>query len=242
MGQARRQRKERVSTGNVVVAFLHPGMVSAYFTTSLVSTLLYDQGTQRSIVGLLQEWSSANVSAPRNELARRFLEHHTQAEWLLFVDSDMQWEHDAVEQLLAVADPATAPIVGGLCFGAMHDRLFPTIYQLQPTAEGSLTTVRVGDYPRDQLVACDATGAAFLLIHRSVLEAMREQNFNRTFPWFQETELGGLPAGEDLTFCLRARQMGYPIHVDTRIKVGHHKSSLYTEALFDAQRVTPEEG
>ena len=236
MGQARRQREAERGRGGVVVGFLHPGMVSAYFTTSLVQMLLYDQGTSRNIVGMLQEWSSANVSAARNEIVRRFLEHHTQAEWLLFIDSDMQWDHEAIEQLLSAADPTTSPIVGGLCFGAVRDRLFPTIYRLTPTTEGGITTVRVGDYPRDQLVPCDATGAAFLLIHRDVLMQMRERAFNATFPWFQEAELGGLPAGEDLTFCLRARQMGVPIHVDTRIKVGHHKSSLYTEALFDAQR------
>ena len=236
MGQARRQREAERTSGKVVVGFLHPGMVSAYFTTSLVQMLLFDQGTDRHIVGMLQEWSSANVSAARNEIVRRFLEHHTAAEWLLFIDSDMQWDHEAIGQLLEVADPTSAPIVGGLCFGAIRDQLFPTIYRLTPTIEGGLTTTRVGDYPRDQLVACDATGAAFLLIHRDVLTAMREREFNRTFLWFQETELDGLPAGEDLTFCLRARGMGVPIHVDTRIKVGHHKSSLYTEDLFDAQR------
>jgi hypothetical protein len=134
-------------------------MVSAYFATSLVQMLLYDQGTSRHIVGMLQEWSSANVSAARNEIVSRFLEHHTQASWLLFVDSDMAWDHDALDRLMLVAD-AEHPIVGGLCFGAIRDRLFPTIYRLTPTDEGGLTTTRVGDYPRDRLIACDATGAA----------------------------------------------------------------------------------
>lgn len=236
MGQARRTREaERTATGKVVIGFLHPGMVSAYFTTSLVQMLLFDQGTSRHIVGMLQEWSSANVSAARNEIVRRFLEHHTGAEWLMFIDSDMQWDHDALDRFMIVADPESVPIVGGLCFGASHDRLFPTIYMLTPTDTGGLTTTRLGEYPHDRLVPCDATGAAFLLIHRSALEAMRDKGFNRTFPWFQETELEGQPVGEDLTFCLRARGMGLPIHVDTRVKVGHHKSTVYTEAIFDAQ-------
>lgn len=236
MGQARRAREaEREAPRGVIVGFLHPGMVSAYFTTSLIQMMLYDQGTSRHIVGMLQEWSSANVSAARNEIVRRFLEHHTGAEWLMFIDSDMQWDHDALDRFMIVADPESVPIVGGLCFGASHDRLFPTIYMLTPTDTGGLTTTRLGEYPHDRLVPCDATGAAFLLIHRSALEAMRDKGFNRTFPWFQETELEGQPVGEDLTFCLRARGMGLPIHVDTRVKVGHHKSTVYTEAIFDAQ-------
>jgi hypothetical protein len=237
MGQARRAREsERTTSGRVIVAWIHPGMVSAYFTTSLVQMLLFDQGTNRNVVGLLQEWSSANVSMARNEIVSRFLDHPTGADWLLFIDSDMAWEHDALDGLLSVADPQAAPIVGGLCFGANLDRLFPTIYMLTPTDTGGLTTTRLGDYPRDQVVRVDATGAAFLLIHRNVLVAMRDKGFNKTFPWFQETELDGKPAGEDLTFCLRARQMGVPIIVDTRVKVGHHKSAIYTEALFDSQR------
>lgn len=237
MGQARREREaDRAANGKVAIAFLHPGMVSAYFTESLLTTMLFDVGTSRHVATVLQEWSSANVSAARNTLVDRFLGHESQAEWLLFIDSDMQWDHDAIDRMLAVADAATAPIVGGLCFGASRGVLYPTIYTLREI-DGRLTTVRAGGYPHDEVVACDATGAAFLLIHRNVLVAMRDHGFNKTFPWFMETEMDGQPVGEDITFCLRARQLGFPIHVDTRVKVGHHKSTIYTEAMFDAQHL-----
>jgi hypothetical protein len=184
-------------------------------------------------VGLLNEWSSANVSAARNSLTAKFLAEHT-AEWLLWIDADMGWDHSALEQLLAVADPVRAPIVGGLCFGASGDQLFPTIYQFAEV-EGRITTVRLNDYERDAMVQVAATGAAFLLIHRSVLVAMRDRKFNEVFPWFQETELSGQPAGEDLTFCIRAGICEFPIWVNTAVKVGHHKSHLLTEELFDSQ-------
>ena len=39
------------------------------------------------------------------------------------------------------------------------------------------------------------------------------------------------------TFCLLAGQLGYPIHVDTRAKIGHHKSALLTEDRFLQQGV-----
>jgi len=234
VGQARRQRQAERSSGKVFIAYLHPGMVSGYFHESLMATVMWDMSGPRRIANLMQEWSSANISAARNTLVQRFLKHSSDAEWLLFIDSDMQWDHDTVDRMLAVADPESVPILGGLCFGAAHGRLFPTLYTLTRRDE-KLTCVRAVDYPRDQLVSCDATGAAFLLIHRSVLVAMHERQFNKTFPWFMEQELDGDPVGEDIAFCLRARQMGYPIHVHTGIKVGHHKSLLYTEAMFDAQ-------
>jgi GT2 family glycosyltransferase len=218
----------------VSIAFIHPGQVSAYFTTSLLGTMLYDQNGPRRIVGLTNEWSSANVSAPRNYLTGKFVDDSS-ADWLLWIDSDMAWDHDALDLLLEVADPVTAPIVGGLCFGASHDRLFPTIYQMTQTEDGRPTTCRVTDYPDNGIVQCAATGAAFLLIHRSVLTAIRDWNFNEAFPWFQETELAGQPAGEDLTFCLRAGICGFPVHVHTGVKIGHHKSHLLTHELFQSQ-------
>lgn len=237
MGQARRQREaERAGNGKVMIGNVHGGSYSAAFTGSLVRSLMYDVATSRCLAGFLNDWSSANISCSRNTVVEQFLAHDSQAEWLLFIDSDMQWEHTAVEQLLASADPETAPIVGGLCFGATDDALFPTIYRLVNRDDGPVC-VRAGNYPHDELVPCDATGAAFLFIHRRVLEAMRDRAFNATFPWFQETEMSGRPVGEDITFCLRARQLGFPIHVDTRVKVGHHKSTIYTEAMFDAQHL-----
>lgn len=239
MGNRKRptaQTKPRVTaaaTDRVVLAYIHPGETSAYFTQSLVNALMFDQATSRRVVGCLNEWSSANVSAARNSLVEQFLERD--AEWLLFIDADMAFEHDALDTLLASADATERPVLGGLCFGAMHGNLFPTIYQFVETPDG-LSTVRVTDYPDDGLVQCAATGAAFLLTHRTVLEQMRDKAFNAAFPWFQETELAGKPAGEDITFCIRAGILGHSVHVNTAVRVGHHKSIVLTHEMFQAQK------
>lgn len=222
----------------VCVGYIHPGQCSSYFTQSLVNLLMWDQLSMRRVTGCLNEWSSANVSAARNSVTRQFLDDKD-ADWLLWIDADMAFPHTALEDLLKSAHPKRAPIVGGLCFGATYDRLFPTIYQMTETEDGRLTTLRVNDYPDGQMVPCAASGAAFLLVHRDVLVSMRDRKFNEAFPWFQETEIAGMPAGEDLTFCLRAGQLGYPIYVDTAVKVGHHKSVLYTHEMFQAQKAAP---
>ena len=238
VNKARRDHATDAAASTVCIAFIHPGQCSAYFTTSLVGSLLYDRATSRRIVNLKNEWSSANVSASRNSLTQQFLDD-TDAEWLWWIDADMAWEPQALDALLEVADPESAPIVGGLCFGASHDVLWPTVYKWADV-DGSLTTVRVADYPRDSVVQVAATGAAFLLIHRSALEKVRDRGFNRTFPWFQETELDGKPVGEDLTFCIRAGLCELPVFVNTGVKVGHHKSHLLTEDLFLAQHSSKE--
>jgi hypothetical protein len=242
---SRKTTKPTTGSGHipgVVLAYIHPGEVSAYFTESLITTLLTDFARpKRRIVNIMQEWSSANVSEARNTVTARFLDSRTPdgrtvGDWLLWVDADMQWEPSALDLLMDSADPKSRPVMGGLCFGMSKDKLVPTIYQFVRTDDGEFTTYRVGDYPPDQVVQCAATGAAFLLIHRSVLKGIRTHGFNQAFPWFQETQLGPRPVGEDITFCLRAGQLGYPIHVDTRAKIGHHKSALLTESRYLAER------
>lgn len=227
----------------VVVAFIHPGEVSSYFLTSLVGTILADQRGKKkpNIVGLLQEWSSANVSAPRNYLTGKFLDEYD-ADWLLWIDADMQFDPDAMDRLLSVADPKERPVVGGLCFGMSAGQLFPTIYMLAHDDDGATRTVRMGNYPPDTVVQVAATGAAFLLIHRDALTQVRDHGFNKTFPFFQESELHGQPVGEDITFSLRLLQLGIPLHVDTGTRIGHHKSQLLDEQLFLFQVAASGEG
>lgn len=234
------RRSDKVKGKRVVLAYIHPGQVSAYFLEGMLATVLLDQNTERRIQTILQDWSSANVSQSRNKLTGKFLDDYD-AEWLLWIDADMAWTPDAVYRLMDAADPEKAPIVGGLCFGASHDRLFPTIYLWGQTDDEKLVTYRPADYPRDKVVPVAATGAAFLLIHRSVLHKMRAHGFSRTFPWFQETEYDGDPVGEDLTFCLRAAQLGIPVHVHTGVRIGHHKSTVLTEDVFLAQRAAATE-
>lgn len=234
---AEKVRVVAAAVDRVVIAYIHPGTVAADFTQSLMNLSMFDQATGRRIVGCMNEWSSANVSTSRNSLTGRFLDEYD-AEWLLWIDADMSFPHDSLDRLLASADKDERPIIGGLCFGANRGRQFPTIYQFVRTEDGAVTTLRVDDYPLDALVQCAATGAAFLFIHRTVLERMRDHRFNAAFPWFQETELAGQPAGEDITFCIRAGILGFPIHVDTGLIIDHQKSTVLNHYSFQAQRAT----
>ena len=230
-----RPSKPAKDRSRVVVAYIHPGQTSALFTHSMIGLGAYDRARDNRIADWITEWSSANVSQARNTVVARFLEQR-RGDWLLFVDADMEFGPDAVDALLKNADPERAPIVGGLCFGSANGFLFPTIYHLTQTDDGRPVTVRVSEYERNAMVQVAATGAAFLLIHRTVLTVMRDKAFNATFPWFQETDLAGNVCGEDLTFCLRAMQLGFPVWVNTAVKVGHHKSQVLTEELFLAQQ------
>lgn len=224
---------------------MHPDSVSVLFHTSFLKTVLWYKATHDRLVGGAAKFSSANISNARNDVVREFLAMPSRPDWLWMVDCDMEWEQDAVERLLQSAyDDAgelKAHVVGGLCFGVHDGALWPTLYALDRNDAGEVGVFRYNDYPRptgdeDCMFQVASTGAAFLLIHREVLEAMRDRGFNGTYPWFQETEMMGKPCGEDFTFCLRAGQLGYPVWVNTAVKIGHHKSYVLREQMFLEQQ------
>jgi len=232
MPKPSRAERARAAHG-VVLAWISPGQTSHYFTESLFATGLVG-AREGWLTNVLTDWSSANVSASRNKLTQQFLDNGV-GEWLLWVDADMQWDAERdIQSLLDVADPKERPIVGGLCFGMSTDGMYPTIY-MGYEQDGKFTTIRIRDYPKDTLVRCAATGAAFILIHRSVLEKMAARSFDAAFPFFAESSGNGKPVGEDITFCIRAGIVGAPVFVHTGVRIGHHKSILLTEEEFEKQ-------
>lgn len=127
------------------------------------------------------------------------------AEALLFIDSDMEFEEDLYERLLAV----DADIACGL-FWSKQVPSFPTICRKVKMEDGtdSLKTI----VPDDTVQEIDACGMAATLIRKSVLQHERFK-----YPAFQH--LGAL--SEDFAFCLHAKDAGFSIKCDTSIKVAH---------------------
>lgn len=226
-----------MSESRYAIGWIHGPQCSALFTRSLYSTLVHDTAHGQRIAGIIDEHSSANVSTARNNVVRQFLRDHEDADWLLLVDADMVWEPDAPARLLAAADADEMPILGALCHGVDgNEELFSTIFVIADGPGGATSMRRVTDYPDAGIGKCSATGAAFLLVHRTVLAKMEAERFDEAFPWFQETSIGAAPVSEDITFCLRAERLGFPVHVHTEVEVGHHKSTVLTKAKLRAQQ------
>ena len=233
------------SPNGYVVGYCHPGEVRAEFHESLLNLQSYDQAGYRRLRGRIGWQSSANVSMARNAIVRKFLDD-SDAPWLLMLDADMVFEPDAPDRLLARAKESGGKVLGGLCFGVESGRLFPTMYDLAGT-ESEPAVVRYQSWPAGSLFPVFATGAAFLLMHRDALEAVRDKGFSRIFPWFEETVYPPgpdalMPMGEDVTFCLRAQICGFGVAVDTAVQVGHVKAYTLTAAMYEAQQQREADG
>ncbi len=172
----------------------------------------------------------------RNLTAKMFLDS-TEHEWLWLVDTDMGFEPDCLDRLLQAADPGTAPVVGALCFapyetaydgmGGMRVRITPTMYMIGHDLDGNVTYCFYGPYPEDTVVQVAGTGAACLLVHRTVLEKVRAEHGDVWFDQLRDSK--GDVVGEDLSFCLRVGSVGIPVFVHTGVKTSHLKDLYVLE-------------
>jgi hypothetical protein len=144
--------------------------------------------------------------------------------------------------MIASAKANDADILGGLCFvgGRGTQGMYPTIYALSMDPEQAVkfNVSPIVRYPMGGVIGCDATGGAALLIHRRVLVKMG-QKFGRNpdgsvnpTPWFADGVHMGAEFGEDVVFCIRARQLGFRVAVDTAIQFGHQKEYTLDEELY----------
>lgn len=234
----------------VVVAHLHPGEVATSWQQSWMSSMAWDQSHHRRLfgeggrLGLISTQAGAGqIGKCRNMAVRSFLDEHRDAELLLFVDSDMSWEPNAIDRLADLMDSTDLPIVGGLCFGqkvlgrdethAPLTQWFPTIYRWVSEVNGFDTAY---DYPADRVLEVGATGCAFVMMRRSCLEAIRAAEGDE---WFSTVTVAGRPFGEDLSFCLRAKKHGFAVHVDTSVKTSHRKEVWFSEGDYrDSRRAS----
>ena len=170
------------------------------------------------LLGAIPKVSGPRIAAARNSMVESFLS--TGADWLFMVDDDMTFDPEALVRLLESADADTRPIMGGFAYAAGRDGYFSTLW----TMDEGKNPVRVDDYPPEGIVQVVGTGAACLLVHRKVFLAIAENYADTPWTWFQETSLRGHTVGEDFTFCIRAGEAGFPVHVDTTVEFGHDKT------------------
>lgn len=214
---------------HAVIGYIHPGTVRAEFCASLLATAMEGKTPLDSV---LTYRSGPNISTARNKIVADFLGRQ-RAPWLLMADTDMVFAGDALDRLIAAADPAERPILGGLCFSQNgDDDPYPVMYELGQGKAGTLAFTRYTTWPEDTCQRVSATGAAFLLMHRTALQRIETVSKDISAPWFRETPVGTPLAmlGEDLTFCLRAAAAGIPVHVHTGVQVGHMKPVMLGKA------------
>jgi len=207
--------------GQVLVCYAHGGTVAGEFARTLADNLIRNSGR---IAGQSVQIGGPMIADHRNALVEKFLVQD--AEWMWMVDTDMVLPSGTLKGLLTSAHWKDRPVVGALCFGSNRyaNKFFPTIYAW--TEEGLARGDNI-DFRNQGLIEVDGTGAACILIHRSVLEKVAEEfpppKGPFEFGWFDGPSGQQERIGEDLMFSVRVRNAGFPIYVDCDVQVGHWK-------------------
>ena len=212
------------SAHKVSIGSCDPGTVNGAFAYRLIQLA---QARSARLGPFVRVKGSGLLSKQRNRVVKQFLDG-TKSDWLLLIDSDEQLSVEAFDKLLETAHDKERPVVAGLVFagfgieGAPYPKPVPAIFQDAP--EGFLPLYK---YDKNSVFEIDAAGTGCLLIHRSVLEKMREtadKNQGPDWCWFWDGPVDGNWIGEDLLFCRRIRALGFPIYVNTGAVLPHQKS------------------
>lgn len=130
---------------------------------------------------------------------------------LLFLDDDTIPPVGVVDMLLA----ADKPVIGAWVRQRMRS-YYPMI--MSEEKEDGTGLIGFINPPSDtsNLISCHGIHMACTLIKREVLEKIQEMRPGEDNPWF-----GGERFGEDVIFSRRAREAGFSIWCDPRIKCDH---------------------
>jgi glycosyltransferase involved in cell wall biosynthesis len=159
------------------------------------------------------------LTSQRNECIQRM-----RGDWLLYIDDDMVWRPDAIGKLVEAREEHDLDMIGGLCF-RRSEPYHPTMYMREGPTEGGYNFLE--DWVDGEIKEVDATGCAFLLIHKRVFEMIADGPMP---PYEERMREGGPPPnffrwegtyGEDLRFCQDAKKAGARIWVHTGIPVDH---------------------
>lgn len=162
-------------------------------------------------VGIFErEEFSSLIPRLRNSIADVAIK--MEATHLLFVDSDMVFEDDALLRLLAL----DRDVVGGLAVS----RAAPYVPCVKKKDKDGVWMIYQGLEDGRFRSDCDGVGTGFLLIKMGVFKALEK-------PYFCMPPLGDEFMGEDMYFCDKAKKAGYDICVDPSLIIGHIGDHTY---------------
>jgi hypothetical protein len=199
--------------GKVVIGYPVGGSVTLPFHVSIVRLLGYEltKPDDQRLVGQITHTSGLYVADNRQLLVQRFLQKGD-AEWLLQIDTDIEFPATLVEDLVRLAGDDKKVLAASVPLG-----VYPSCAFRRTDTPGIWEPV----WPvPTQPIAVDGIATAVCLVHREVFEAIAERNGQSWFNhiYLPESPPGTPPAefryrsqGEDLAFSVRAAEAGYPI-------------------------------
>jgi hypothetical protein len=204
--------------GNIILAWCDNGTTDGKFTEGLLYTALTSQVPIASAMRV-----QGNQIGRQRQNALDYWYDHTDFEWILWVDSDIELTSDVLQMLWDTADATARPIVSGMYFVSKENEqsLMTPYPALFSWTDDPYQISYVHPVPENVVLKIGAAGFGLLLMNRSVVKQMREKHGN--VPFFNETGVGEKFVSEDINFFKLMRDADVPLFAHTGAHVKHMK-------------------
>jgi hypothetical protein len=183
------------------------------FTSLYLDTCIKKNGIDK-VYWIMEE--SAYIHKSRNSIFKQAQD--IDADYLFMIDCDMKFPSDALERMIAL----DKDIVAGVYYMRGYPHL-PMVYEWIDNNDFAhhRNLVKIPTEP----FKADSVGSGFLLISKKVLDGYTKDTYKKHGKPFShkiyDDGLGGDTVGEDTSFCMRMRELGYEIWADPTIELGH---------------------
>ena len=193
-----------------------------YVSTSFMTCLTGLEPVDDTTLHVVQ---SSLIYDARNDIAKHAVEQGYDR--ILWLDSDVTFPPDLLERLSARMDEGYE-FVSGLYF-SRKEPIRPVIYQRVELVDKDGKKMPVVDnfaeYPKDDIFRIAACGFGCVMMTVDLVRRIFEAHGAPFSP---------LPGfGEDLSFCIRAHNVGAEMYCDSSIKLGHVGQSIITESVYE---------
>jgi len=183
-------------------------------TVQFLSTLM----VKNLVIPINYVWhctSGYPIDVSRDHLVRKALEDNV--DHIFFLDTDVIPPNDVLVHLLAWK----LPIVSGLYWTKAK---LPCAYKL---ASDQKHVQPIERQLNQRIIEVDAVGGGCLLIDARLFKQIPPPWFKwDMFPWAGPNESVG--HSEDVNFCLKAKEHGYPIYLDSAMRCKHLLEGSYS--------------
>lgn len=202
---------------NILIAVPSMDSVPAVFAQSLAMLKKVGNCAVAFQVGSL-------VYESRNDLAKYAIQ--SEADYVLWLDSDMMFESELLEKMMATLQEHDLDILTGIYYRRRHP-FSPVLMKKLSIAENNFCEYEnFNAYPEDGIFEVEGIGFGCVLMKSDVLMDIKA-TYNDWFSPFGRV-------GEDLSFCWRARQTGHKIFADPSIQLGHCGQQIITKEFYEA--------
>ena len=207
----------------ILIAIPSMDMVAAGFASSLATL----KKVGRCSISFI---CSSLVYDSRNKLAMQAIQG--EYDYVMWFDSDMIFSPDTLERLLADIEEKGCDIASGVYFRRSMPYT-PVVFSKIDIEDG---ICKHEDYTGDLNGLVEVEGVGFGCV------LMKTETIFQVFAKFEDCFSPIGKVGEDLSFCWRARKLGYKIFVDFDVKCGHVGSLIITQDFFESIRGGKNEG